>query len=418
MPRRDSVPEGSRYWDVAVIGGGVVGATAALWLSRRGADVLVIERGEDWGVGCSYGNAGLVCPSHAGPFATSDDLWQGMRWLLRDDSPLGIAPRWELVPWLSRLLLATRRSRAARTTELLRTLAARSLELHRELAGELPTGLREDGLLDTYWTRRGFERARRAADAHAAAGLAPLELDPVATSAAEPLLAPGAAGAFLYPHEAHCDPLAFVRAVGAAAVAAGASFLPRAEVLRIEASGGRQQLETTVGPVAAEQVVVAAGVWSRALVAAAGMRLPLQAGKGYTVDLDSAEGQIPLPRRPMMLQEARVAVTPLAGRLRLSGTLELGRQDRSLDRTRVAAIEMEGRRRLPAWSSASVSEVWAGLRPCTADGLPRVSRVPGNPGLIVATGHAMLGLTLAPVTAELIGQLLDGHPPALQIADS
>jgi D-amino-acid dehydrogenase len=186
----------------------------------------------------------------------------------------------------------------------------------------------------------------------------------------------------------------------------GAVFVCRAEVFSIERSGNGEELQTAAGTFRADQVVLAAGVWTRSLAAPLGLRLPLEAGKGYTVDLDAEAGPA-LPRRPLMLQESRIAVTPLAGRLRLAGTMQLSGLDDGISRSRVAALETEGRRRLPAWSQAPVKEVWAGLRPCTPDGLPVIERMPDRPRVLTATGHAMLGLTLAPVTAELLEEKLD-----------
>ena len=401
--------------DVVVVGAGAVGAATAAELARRGRSVLVLDRGADWAAGASWGNAGLLCPSHAGPWASRQDVAQGLRWMTRRDSPLGVRPRPGLVPFMGRLLTLPA-SRVAESRRLSRELCLESLTLHEKLGTEAETGFTRSGLLDTYWTEGGFARGRAGAVEHHANGVTCEVLDAEATRAAEPELATGVVGGVLFPDEAHCDPAAYVRAEAASAVAHGGRLLQEAEVLDIETGGPRVRLRTTQGIVTADEVVVAAGSWSRALVAATGARLALQPGKGYTTDL-TAGTRNPL-RRPVMLQEQRVAVTPLAGRLRLAGTMEFAGLDLSLARRRVDGVHAAGASCLPAWEDAPVQRIWSGLRPCTPDGLPLLGRLPKAPRITLATGHAMLGLTLAPVTGVLVADLLDDRPdPRLAAMD-
>jgi D-amino-acid dehydrogenase len=392
--------------DVAVIGAGAIGAACALELSRRGRDILVLEQGADWAAGCSWGNAGLICPSHAGPYATNADIRRAMKWLLRPDSPLGIRPLPQLVPFLTRLLAETRPSRAARVLAISRDMCLRSLEMHRGLAADgIDTGFQQAGLLDVYETEAGLDRGLAAASAHLDRGLALQVLDAEAVRRAEPALGPSAIGGVLFPDEAHADPLQYVRAVAAAAEGQGARLLTGAEVLDLDRTATGVELTTTAGAVAATTVVVAAGAWSGRLADALGRPIPLQGGKGYTVDL-AADGREPL-RRPLMMQEARVAVTPLAGRLRLAGTMQFAGLDERIQRPRLEGVHAAGRRLLPGWADAATTSLWAGLRPCSPDGLPYVGWL--SPGrILLATGHAMLGLTLAPLTGAQVADLVDG----------
>jgi D-amino-acid dehydrogenase len=392
--------------DVAVIGAGAVGASIALELSRRGRDVTVLEKGPDWAAGCSWGNAGLICPSHAGPWATSSDIGQAMRWMLRPDSPLGIKPSPVLVPFMSRLLSAGQGT-VRRVTELSRQLCRASLALHETMAGAgLDTGFRKTGLLDVYETEPGLERGQQGAEQHRAAGVRCQVLDRERVLELEPQLHPELAGGVFFPDEAHCDPARFVTSVGQAAVAAGATLMTGADVLETRPSGRSVDLTTTSGMIRADTVVVAAGAWSAGLTRALGRPIPLQGGKGYTVDLPNDE-RTPL-KRPVMLQEARIAVTPLDGRLRLAGTMQFAGLDESIDRRRVASVHRAGTHMLPAWRDAAVAKIWSGLRPCTPDGLPLIGWLRDDMPVALATGHAMLGLTLAPVTGELIADLIGG----------
>jgi D-amino-acid dehydrogenase len=394
--------------DVCIIGAGAVGASIALELTRRGATVTVLERDDGWGPGCSSGNAGLLCPSHAGHFATRADIVSAMRWILRSDSPFGLRPRPALIPFAVGLLRSTNATTAKKTAHLLRELSLQSLELHETLARDgLTPGFTRNGLLDVYTTQAGLARARQASAAQARAGLDPQPLTPSELLEIEPALSPGLAGGILYPHEAHLDPADYVQAIGTAAEQHGATLVAGADVADIERHTDGCRVHSTRGPVIARAVVIAAGSWSGQLTRTLGYRLPLEAGKGYSLDLETPHE--PLVRRPLMLQEARVAITPLRQRLRLAGTMQLDGLDLRIQPTRTDAIRAAATRRLPGSRSARVLHSWAGLRPCTPDGLPMIGWLSKDRSVAVATGHAMLGVTLAPISARLTADLLEGR---------
>jgi len=198
-----------------------------------------------------------------------------------------------------------------------------------------------------------------------------------------------------------------------AAVEAGVTIRPRVEVLGVRRRDGRAEaVVTTAGELRAGTVVVAAGAWTPRLVRGLGLFVPVEGGKGYHVDLEPAEGD---PALPVWLNETRVIATPLEGRLRLAGTLELAGLDLSVDRLRVGAIVRAAERGLPRLRGRRVLEVWRGLRPCTPDGLPIVGRPAGLANVTLATGHAMMGLTLAPITGRLVAELLAGERPSLDL---
>jgi D-amino-acid dehydrogenase len=397
------------------VGGGAIGACVALELARRGARPLVLERETELGWGCSAGNAGLLCPSHATPIANPAALRQGLRWLLRPDSPFSLRPTPRLVPWLARFAAASGSRRAAAGTETIRRLSVASLELHDALAAEgLDTGFERRGTLNVYETEAGFTAGRREAAANAAAGVRAETLEASAARGLEPALAGSLAGAVLYPDDAHCDPLRFVQAVGHAAIDAGAAVRTQVEVLGLHRDGrSRTVVETTAGEFLAGTVVLAAGARTPRLARNLGVFVPVEGGKGYHVELEPAASD---PRLPIFLQEARVIATPLRGRLRLAGTLELSGLDLGVDRRRVEAVVASGTRALPSLAGRPVRRIWRGLRPCAPDGLPVVGRVPPADGVVLATGHAMMGLTLAPVTGKLVADLLAGGQPGEELA--
>ena len=216
-----------------------------------------------------------------------------------------------------------------------------------------------------------------------------------------PALRPGFAGAVFHRDEAQVDPLRYVQAIGRAAAAAGADVRTRVEARALRSGN---VLETTDGELRPRTVVLAAGAWTASLVP-----IPLTGGKGYHVDLAAEPGD---PQLPLLFPERRCAVTPLDGRLRLTGTLEISGLDMTVRARRVETV-----RRMAAWigrEGGRELSVWTGLRPCTPDGLPVIGRI--APGVVVATGHAMKGVSLAPVTAQLVAELVTGEPPSHDLA--
>ena len=397
--------------DVVVVGGGAIGTCIALELARRGARVTLLERGAELASGCSAGNAGLICPSHDTPLANPGALREGLRFMAKPDSPFYLRPRPAVLPWIARFVAASTPQKARASARVIRALSSASLALHAELAdGGLDTGLERRGVLNVYGTDDGFATAKREAGEAARLGLRCEVLDGGQARELEPALAGNPVGAVYYPDDAHCDPLRFVRAVGEAAAAAGTAIRTGVEALGLRRRGGRvEAVVTTAGDIEAGSVVVAAGAWTPLLARELGLYVPVEGGKGYHVDLERGEGD---PRLPIWLQEARVIATPLAGRLRLAGTLELAGLDLSVDRRRVDAVLRAGRRGLAGLERRSVLEVWRGLRPCTPDGVPIVGRPEALENLVLATGHGMMGLTLAPITGRLVAELVTGEKPS------
>ncbi len=204
--------------DVVVIGGGAIGVCCALELSRRGARVALLERGAELAWGCSAGNAGLICPSHGTPLANPAALRQGMRWMFKPDSPFYLRPRPGVVPWLARFVAASTPARAHASEAVVRRLSTASLAIHEQLAAEgLDSCFEQRGSLNVYETEEGLEAGKREALSASAAGLPVEVLGRAEAQDLEPAVGGSAVGAVYYSGDAHCDPLRFVRAAGAAA---------------------------------------------------------------------------------------------------------------------------------------------------------------------------------------------------------
>ena len=173
-------------------------------------------------------------------------------------------------------------------------------------------------------------------------------------------------------------------------------------------------VRTTRGEIAGDEFILAGGAWSSGLVRELGLRLPMQAGKGYSVTVPHP---VELPQLCSVCAEARVAVTPMGGTLRFGGTMEIAGLNEDINPRRIAGILNAVPQYFPKFRPEHFEgiEPWRGLRPCSPDGLPYLGRTHAAPNLIIATGHAMMGLSLAPVTGELAAQLADHEPPRFDL---
>jgi D-amino-acid dehydrogenase len=392
--------------DLVVVGGGAIGVAAAYALARDGHDVLLLERGAV-GHGASSGTACLVTPSHSERMASPAALREGLRALPDPTGPFSLRPTPRLLPWLVRFTAAALQGRATvgAGTDLLRRMSLESVTLHRDWHEQHDTGLIQRGLLNAYLTPSGLGVRDRMVAEHREVGMAVEVVDAAGVRDLEPAVR-GARGGAFYPDEVHLDSLGFVERMTTAARSAGATIREGVEVLRIVRRAGHLQLTTTAGPVLASRLVLAAGVWARRFADDVGSPLPLEPAKGYHVE-HSLEP--PLLSRPVFLAETRVIATPLPGRLRLAGTLELGTDPDAVDHRRVRAVAEAGRRHVAGLVGTPVTSVWRGLRPMSADGLPIVGRSPADDRVLLAVGHGMLGITLAPHTAGQLVRLARGE---------
>jgi D-amino-acid dehydrogenase len=389
--------------EVVVIGGGAVGLSAAYLLAKRGVDTVVLER-DHIGSGASAGTACMITPSHSDRTASPAALKNGLRFLLDPKAPLKLRPKPSELAWVARFTASSlSEERAEEGTVLLRELALRSTQLHREWSDELGTGLVMNGTLNL-WSGPDAEAKRAAVVAEARhAGLAIEELDAAQIAALEPSVR-GATHGALATDDGHVDSLRFTECVGEGVRANGGTIVEDVEVLRIDRSGPRIRLATTQGAITCERVVVAAGVWTRRFAEDVGTSLPITPAKGYHVEF---EGAVSDAQRPIYFSEAHCVATPLDGRIRIAGTLEIGTDPDTIDMRRVDALREAGQRNLDGVPDEA-SHIWMGQRPLSSDSMPLIGPLPGDPRVIIASGHGTLGITLAPVTGELVADCITG----------
>lgn len=394
----------TRDCDVLIIGAGAAGCSAAYHLQQAGRQVVLLDQGR-LGGGCSEKNAGLIVPSHVVPLAAPGVMSQGLKWMLDATSPFYIRPRldWELLRWIWAFRAAANERRMRAALPVLHQLLQVSLAGLEQLDQLLDCGLSRRGMLITYSGDKGRKDCASTAALARSVGQTVEDLDEQALRRLEPHVHSAARGGIFFPQDAHLDPAILVRRLAESAVRRGADLLLQTKVLGARREGAALTVvQTSAGEFRPREIVLCGGAWSPNLLP--GVRLPVQAGKGYSVTLP-ARGRIPVI--PQILAEAKVSVTPLGEQIRFGGTLELGGLDGSINRRRADSILRQAADYLSDFSPADVrdADIWSGFRPCSPDGLPLIGRYPGLDNLIVATGFAMIGISLAPIAGTLVTEL-------------
>ncbi len=405
--------------NVLVLGGGAIGLCAAYYLSRGGASVTVIDKGE-MGHGSSHHNAGYISPSHFIPLASPGLFIQAMKWMVNPRSPFYVKPRLslDLLLWGYKFWRSSDDAVARRAMPVLKALLDDSSTLTEELA-------RVPGL-DFELTKKGLcmlfrtERSRHACEHEDALarelGVEARLLDSRGLSALDPAVEFRAEGGLFFPGDSHILPAAFVQSMAAHLEKSGVRMMRNCAFRGFDRSNGAVRgALTDGGPIQADTIVLAGGAWLPGILRPLGIRMLLQAGKGYSITLENPAVK---PSLPYILMERRVAVTPFARSLRFAGTMEIAGTTLSVTQPRVEAI-LDA---VPLYFGnverprSTAGEVWAGLRPVTPDGMPYIGRLKGYPNLVVATGHAMVGMSLCAVTGKLVTEIISGKAPSHDLA--
>jgi D-amino-acid dehydrogenase len=338
--------------------------------------------------------------------------------MLDPESPFYIKPRLDpqMWRWLWLFARACTQRKVRRAIPILLELGRASVQLFEELVSreKLNFGFEQKGWLTLFNSQEGLESGVAEAREVGEFGVHFEILDVSGVKDKVPLVSPAVIGGVYYPEDAHLIPDLFVKALAEQVEREGGTLKTSTEVLGFDTSSGRlSTVITTRGDFRADQVVLAAGAWSPALMRELGLKLPIQAAKGYSITLRAHDSG---PKLPLMLMEKRIAVTPMGRSLRFAGTLEMAGLDLSVDCRRVEAIRGASAEYLPAAAEAELIEIWRGLRPTSPDGLPLIGRSGRFRNLVVAGGHGTLGISLAPVTGELVVQLLTDSPPTFNLA--
>lgn len=408
---------------VLVAGSGLLGVSSAYALACVGAKVTVLERAASPAEGTSHANAGMITPSMADPWNAPGIHRDLLRWLGREDAPFLLRPSAlpGLLDWGLRFLAASRPEAFRRHMEANLRLARYSQQVMAQLRGslDLPHDHLANGTIKVFADARHFEMAAGRNRQLQELGLDVRLLDATGAVKVEPSLAPvreRIAGAVYCPQDESGDAREYTHRLARHAASAGVEFRFGTVVEDFERDGHRiAAVRAGTERFEADEFVLAAGAWCEPLLRRLGLRVPVKPVKGYSITLDMGSWA-GAPRMPVIDDAMHLAATPLGRRLRVAGTAEIAGDDRTLNPARIENLFRSVAALFPSLPlDRSRAQPWAGLRPMSADGVPRIGRLPYE-NLWLNTGQGHLGWTLAAGSAALLADLMQGRAPALDPA--
>ncbi len=403
---------------IGIVGGGIIGLCSAYYLQKAGHRVTLLDQ-DTIADGCSFGNAGMIVPSHIIPLAQPGMISKGMRWMLNSTSPFYVKPRLnlDLARWGWLFYRHANDAHVQRAIPALRDLSLLSKELYQDLAanGDLSFEWQERGLLMLYKTAGAEHEMAEEADVANRAGIDARLLNGQQVQDLEPDARVDVRGGIFYPGDAHLNPNELIRSLVAYLRKNGVEILEKRTVTGFGKTGKHiTAIQTAQGDVAVDAVVVAGGAWSSDISRQLGMSLSMQGGKGYSFMMHDVKNNV---RVPAIMLEARATATPMGKSLRFAGTLEVAGTDMTVNMNRVRGIFQSINNYYPEIKveMPKVETVWRGLRPCSPDGLPYIGRTDRFDNVVLATGHGMMGLSLGPATGKLVSEVVNDKVDSMVI---
>jgi len=404
---------------IGIIGGGIIGLSSAYYLEKAGHQVTIIEQ-SDLSDGCSFGNAGMIVPSHIIPLAAPGMISKGIRWMFNSTSPFYVKPRLsgDLIKWGYHFYRNSTKEHIAKSAPALKEISLLSKAMYQQLSSELPFdfGYQERGLLMLYQTKETEHEEIETAVFANKQGVEARVMSADEVQALEPDVKVQVRGGIYFPGDAHITPQSFVNQMITYLKNRGVIFHINTVVTDFILGDGRiKSVHTDKGEHSFDEVVIATGSWSGILTSKLGLSLPMQAGKGYSFTVPDIVKNV---RIPSIFLEARVAVTPMGNSLRFGGTMEITGVDHRISMNRVKGIVDAIPNYYPEMKVAMPDhdKIWHGLRPCSPDGLPYIGRSNKISNLILATGHSMMGLSLGPGTGKLVSEIANHSSTSMDIS--
>lgn len=404
--------------DVLIIGGGSIGLNSAYYLLKSGREVTIIDQGKI-AVGSSSGNAGHIVPSHIIPLAAPGMIGTAFKWMLAPaTSPFSM--KFSLEPaylsWLLQFAMSCSEANVQKSIPALKWLGLLSATNFARLveSENLDCHYNPSGLLFLYKSEAAFAGGRHEAEILHENGLPAEVLDKKAVHLREPSALADITGGVHFTGDASLNPVSFLAQMAEKVRNLGAEMLEDEQVTTLESANGQiTRIRTASQEFEARQVILAAGAWSPAVTKGLRLNIPIQPARGYSLTMRATKN---MPRQALLLGERRVAVTPLGDILRFTGRLELSPLDTSVNQKHIDGIEQAVREYIQLDNKLDIQQTWAGLRPTTPDGVPIIGFSPRHNNLLIASGHAMLGLSLGPGTGQLVAQIANGTHSGFDIS--
>ena len=393
---------------VVIVGAGVIGTACAYYLNRAGAKVTLLDRGSV-GNACSRGNCGMICPSHVLPLAGPGMIGNTLKTLIQKDSPLKVRLRFDptLWGWLFRFARQCNPRDMIESGHAIQALLNSSRSLYSQLFREenLDAEWEERGILFVFQSQRGMDHyAHTDHLLREQFDMGAKRYDGEKLNQLEPSLKAGLAGGWHYELDAHLRPDKLMSSWRELLLKRGVEIRENCDFLGFE-NRSRQvtSVQTSLGSIPAEEVIIATGAWTPRLNKHLGCAVPIQPGKGYSITMPRPGI---CPKIPMIFEEHRVAITPMQSGYRIGSTMEFAGYDTRMDRNRLKILTNGAVHYLQEPLASPVLDEWWGWRPMVYDGKPIIGRSPALENVLIAAGHGMLGLSMAPATGKMVAEML------------
>jgi D-amino-acid dehydrogenase len=403
----------SKNQKVVIAGAGIIGIACAHYLNKAGFEVVIFDRGKAGGA-CSRANCGYICPSHIPPLTEPGAIGVALKSIFNRESPfhLKLRPSPALWQWMWQFARRCTHQQVLQTGEVLQSILDASMEEYHLLMKRFSKQCewQERGLLYVYETEEGMNAfAKTDQMLEENFGVSAKKMSGEQLVELEPGLRKRLAGAFHYPSDTSLNPESLNKSWVSDLKRRGVEFIEECELQKIEKQNGRvMQIKTSAGDLDADHFVFSLGAWSPKWSDALECKLPIEPGKGYSLTMDRPEGA---PVYPMLFPEKKIGVSPFENGFRLGSMMEFVGYDKSIPAHRLKLLRDSARPFLRSDVDGPAQDIWYGWRPMTWDSLPIVGQVPQIDNAYLATGHNMLGLSLAPSTGRLIKEMICGDEP-------
>ena len=402
-----------------IIGGGIIGLCSAYYLQKQGGQVTVIERG-DITDGCSFGNMGYMSPSHFVPLASPGIIAEGFKYMLSSSSPFYVKPRLDVdfIKWAWHFYRNSTAENVKRSAPHLNNILQLSRQLINDMRDELGNSfdMEAKGCFMMCQGKDALDHEFHLADDAEKFGLVVDRLNAAQVQAMEPDVELNVAGAVLFKDDCHFNPGKLMTLLKDNLAKKGVQFILNTTVTGFEISAGKvNAVVTSNRKIEGDHFVIATGSWIPEVSKMLGIKLLLQPGKGYSYTYDHVEKNI---RYPAILVDGRCAITPWGHELRIGGTMELSGINNKVLVKRMQGIYDSAKSFYPGLKIdfPPADKIWNGLRPVTPDGLPYISKTAEYNNVIVAGGHAMLGISQGTGTGLIVSQLVENKKTEIDIA--